>query len=127
MDSKPVRLIQQLLARSNEGKVKWEKTVNSAVYQAAFPHYSVRTFSRFNPEVDENDYFLQIFNEEGELVEEISDGDLHVMLGQTAVPNAFKIMKDLYEVARRTAMGVEAALDTILAELEVDQDSETPF
>jgi hypothetical protein len=114
------------LARSNEGKVRWEKTVDSGEYQAAFPHYSVRTFSRFNTEADVEDYFLQIFNDEGELVEEISDGEFSLMLGPTAVPSGFKVMKDLYEVARRTAMGVEAALDTILAELEVDQDK-TPF
>jgi hypothetical protein len=126
MDSKPIRLVQQLLARSNEGKVRWEKTVDSGEYQAAFPHYSVRTFSRFNSETDVEDYFLQIYNEEGELVEEISDGEFTIMLGPNATPSGFKIMKDLYEVARRTAMGVEAALDTILAELEVDKDA-TPF
>jgi ketosteroid isomerase-like protein len=123
MQSKIERLIRQLLAKSNEGKVKWERTVDTGEFQAAFPGYSVRVHSRPSQYSDALDYFLELRDDEGELMEVISDSDLSAEM-RNATPNAYAIMKDLFEVARRTAMGVESALDTILSELE---DENTPF
>ena len=118
---KPARLVQQLLEKSNEGKIKWEKTATDGVFQAAFPGYSIRLSTEPSAFSSQEDYFVQISNDEGETVEIISDSNLTSMIGS----DAWRMMKDLYQGARRSAMGVDAALDSILAELEEGED--TPF
>lgn len=119
--SKPIRLLLQLLQKSHEGKVKWEKTVEDGEFQAAFPGFSVRLSTRPSHDTpDDIDYLLSIFNEQGELIEVMSDSDL-LHQGQSSPP-AYKLMAELYGIARRTAMGVEQALDAILEQLEERED-----
>jgi hypothetical protein len=55
---------------------------------------------------------LSIMNQQGRVIEEIT----HDALG-TSLPNPEKILESLYEGARRRAMGVEEAFDSILASL----------
>jgi len=71
------------------------------------------------------DFFLEVWDDEGEIVEVISDSDFHSLIGSDISPNAYSIMKELFETARRKAMGVESALEKILSELEADEN--TPF
>lgn len=117
---KQIRLVSGLLEKSNAGKVKWEKTLTDGVFQVPFPEYSVQIFRRLSRgEYSEEypyDYVLAIYNGQGELVEEIADPDLAAM--GSFNPTPYQMMKELYEVARRTSMGVETAFDTILSELE---------
>jgi len=108
---KMVELVKKLVQRTVEGKVPWEQTESDGVFQAAFPGYAVRIFSRL--EENRFDYVLCLFNEEGVKIEEVTDVDL-----RDKIPAAFLIMKEMHDAARRKAMGVEEALDRILAELD---------
>ncbi|NWE39590.1 hypothetical protein HX875_08950 [Pseudomonas yamanorum] len=105
---KIARLIETLLSQTEAGTLQWAQTEKSEVFQASFPRYSIRIYpensSNFQP-----DYFLQILNEVGEIVEVVSDPDLRDVMDM-----AFTKMQNLYEGARRSAMGVESALDEIL-------------
>jgi hypothetical protein len=111
-------LVQRLSKRTREGKVLWEKTVNEGVFQAAFPGFTIHLSTR--PTRLSNraglDYVLQIYNDAGELVEETSDVDLD----ETPATEMFRLMEDLYAMARRTVMGVDIAINTLLAELGDD-------
>lgn len=63
------------------------------------------------------DYVVRIYNHEGKMIEEVADTDF----GQD-YPEIYKAMSEMYDTARRIAMGVEEALDEILGELKDEDD-----
>jgi hypothetical protein len=103
-------LIFKLHEKTVLGKVKWETTTTEGVYQAVFAGYSIR-ISKY-PE----DIVLQIYNEDGELIEEVNDSEVNKVSPYTA----WTLMLNLYETARRVAMGTEEALDSIMSILDDD-------
>ena len=56
---------------------------------------------------------LQVLNEHGALVDEVTDSQL-----QEHFDSAFRVMKNLLEAARYRAMGVDEALDGLLESLD---------
>jgi len=101
-----------LLERSQAGKIPWEESVRPRAYQVSFTNYSVVIWYEDRPD-DELDIHIDIINSSGDIVESFSDMQLTERFG----PGPYKQMKDLYELARRTALGSEAALDEILEAL----------
>lgn len=123
-DSKFEILIIRLLANSREGKIGWESTASSGVYQAAFPNYSVRVLARTNAEYNQ-DYGLEIYDQEGQVIEQVWDTDLD----DSSFPSRrnYQRLKELYSLARRRALGVDRALDDILQALGGSPDDEVSF
>jgi len=115
MASKLHVLVQRLIERTDQGKVSWEVTSQSGVFMASFPAYSVLLSTRRNYIDPERppDYIVAIHDEEGSLVDEISDFTLNA----SGFEDAFTRMGHLYEEARRKAMGVNKIIDGLLAEL----------
>lgn len=107
--SKYQALITKLLKNTRAKKIDWQPTDSGGVFQASFPGYSVRL------DMKRDDYFLSLYNEWGEFVDSMSDAQLH-----HDYQGAYDAMKELYELARRDAMGVDEALDTILGQLTDD-------
>ena len=107
--NKIATLINLLVVRSQAGKLLWEKTIDEGVFQTTLGGYTVRLSPRHRRGVfgDERYVLIEINNAEGELIEEVSDTDVNS-----------NDLWSLYEIARRQAMGVDAALDTIISELE---------
>jgi hypothetical protein len=110
-DPKFLTLIHKLLERSKRGKVQWEATAAEGVYQAAFPQYSVKIYS-LPGDMGELDYILQLADDEGQVIDEIRDTDF---------PNEFNNMRDLFNCARSIGLGLDRALDSILAALGPDE------
>jgi hypothetical protein len=109
-----VYLVQKLYRRTSDGCVDWEETEIEGIFQAAFPEYTVR-LSVQSPDghaPGSEDYMLSIFNTHGLKIEEVSDVDLAEDL-----VDSYEVMKHLYRAARRKAMGVDQALDSILSTL----------
>lgn len=106
---KIARLVNVLKSQTESGSLSWSQTEKPDMFQASFPNYSVRIFVKASNPI-EQDYILQIINQLGEIVEEVSDPDLN---GFMETP--YKVMRDLHDSARRSAMGVENALDDILS------------
>lgn len=111
-------LIEKLYQKTGEGQINWETTSTEGVYQAILKSYSVRILKQILEE--RTVIVLQIYNEEGDLIEEVNDEDV----GRVSKWGAFATMLELYESARRTAMGTEKAVDEILEELNKD---DVPF
>jgi len=113
-------LIWKLHEKTSQAKVKWEVTADEGVYQAIFAGYAIR-ISKKAADI-EPDIILQIYNEEGELIEEVNDREV------TQVPelpyNVYNIMLNLYETARRIAMGTEQAINKIL---DILGEDDIPF
>jgi hypothetical protein len=118
MADKTVAFVQALVDRTNKGHVHWARTVDEGVFQASFPGYSVKVAkeSQYDPEDQSTSYYhvIRIYDKDGSLVEEI----LVYQLNKRGWKEAHESVARLYEAARREAMGVEQALDTLLKELE---------
>ena len=111
---KLAQMIVKLVEKTQKGFLKWEETGSPAIFQAAFPGYAVQAWTSRNIDDPQyEDYYLRIIDGEGKTVEEVSDNDL-----KNVLDNPYDTMKELFNVARRSALGVENALNSILDSLE---------
>ncbi len=113
-----VRLIERLHDRTEAEGLPWQEAEVDGVYQITFPTYSVSLSKRRSPDPEEaeKDYWISIYNSDGKLIDEVCDVELQsefVAKGKSS----YHYMGELYEMARRTAMGVEGVLSQILAHL----------
>jgi hypothetical protein len=108
-----------LLSRTTEGQVKWEVTAVDGVFLAVFSKYSVTAGTHF----DDNG-FLHVKDESGTLIDTI-DTDALVGEGMTYAA-AKRLLGEIHTMARRTAMGAEAAIDSLLKDLAGPED-DIPF
>jgi hypothetical protein len=125
-DQRLATIIIKLLEKTRRGEINWEETNVNGSFQASFPAYSVIITSKGNRRTLFDvaasitgasqitvDYILAIFNQNGKLIDEVTDVDLNDIL-----PESYEIMKELYEGARRVALKYDQALDDLLRALE---------
>jgi hypothetical protein len=112
-EEKIARIVQRLHAKTAAKEIKWERTSRSDVFQTALPNYVVKVSTTPSDQSMGLDYVVSIVDASGAVLESASDVDVTKVFTQ-----AYPMMKDLYEMARRSALGVDAALDSLLAELE---------
>jgi hypothetical protein len=109
-DDKIVRLVHLLLERTKAGDIRWEETSSANTFQCSLPNYSVVISQRplviSSGTVSLPTHALTLCNEEGKIIEELSDA-VPSLLGGVE-------LRELFEASRRSAMGVEKALDEIL-------------
>ncbi len=117
MNEQQTALLESLLARTNDGKVDWQKTADDDTFQAVLGGHII-AIARRSPTPDFS-FVLTIFNSNGDEIESIST--VRVDLGLAEFDDAEKRMKnmlaELFELARRRAHGAEEAIDAILQEL----------
>lgn len=107
-------LLMALKKKTDLGELHWTETESRAVFQVSFASYSVRLYQDANPfDSDETDIVFQIINDSGDVVEEVRDTEL-----SSWFEKPFVFMRDLYESARRRAMGVDDAIDEIMRSLK---------
>lgn len=112
------KLIDLLYEKTKSSKITWEESEKDNVYQMSFPKYSVRMFIRENQQdFTSQDYFIQIINENGTVIDEVSDLDV-----KDIIDGSYKKMEEMYNLARRQALGVDEALDIILNNLNDEED-----
>lgn len=114
-------LVQRLHDKGLEGSVPWEKGLDEGIFQASFRDYSIKILRQptrhHTGDPDEEDIVLQIFNEKGELIEEVDDTSFKI--GDFGPVYPFPFMAEIHAMARRAVMGVNKAVDSILEQLEV--------
>ena len=113
-EARMLKLVQRLHAKTQAGELQWEKTATANVFQAAFPSYVVR-LSVQTGVGGGTDYYVSIRDDAGNLIEQASDVTINSVMRGSKV---FELMSELYSMARRKAMGVDKALDSLLTELE---------
>jgi hypothetical protein len=124
-NEKIILLLQRLHEKTLKGLIAWESTELDDVFQYTMPEVSIRISKKRSRQYqDSYDFILTIYNQEGTLIEEIADTDLkdEIIVSGTV----YDLMKDIYENARRIALGVDQAIDRILEELKSDED-DIPF
>jgi len=114
-EEKTLQLVQRLHAKTKSGEVPWERTSRPGTFQAAFPNHIVKLSAFQNLDTpDALDYVISVFDESGTILENASDVDLQKVSPGVKV---FQLMEELYEAARRQALDVDSALDSLLSEL----------
>lgn len=123
--SKRAILVRRLLNGTKHGTILWEVTPEDEVFQTSIPNYSIRiTYVRRLSDgsgAPVTDYIIQIYNQDARLIEEFSDVELS---GETDDDTlAYGQMEEIYNYARRGALGLDKALDDILEALGPDLDN----
>lgn len=117
VNEKTVELITRLHKNTLAGKIPWQRSANKAAFEAAFPRYSLQISEESKR--DQLDYVVTILNDEGLEIDEFSDVDLSGRFPQKAPPGGwFTLMDEIYDAARRQALGADQAIETILSELD---------
>jgi hypothetical protein len=118
-----VELIMKLAERTKQAKIDWQVTPRPNEYIAGFSDYSIGIVAT---EINDQGgvYFsIKIYDITGSLIEEIYD-DIEretLLLSGT--------LREIYEQARRQALGLDAAISSIIRQLDsIDlQDEDIPF
>jgi len=103
------QIVDRLIDRTERHEIEWKEGVTSGVFQVSFPNYSL-TLGQHDMVTGSFDYIISIIDAAGNVIDTFSDADL----GGDYYPR----MGDLYQNARRQALGVDMALDEILDELD---------
>ena len=113
MANKVQSLVEKLIERTDQGKVGWEITEESIIYQATFPSYSVRIAERTFPTRDDNEFVLTVYDDQGQTIDVVTESSLE----SSGFRNAHERLEELHRAARRQARGVDRAIEELLAEL----------
>lgn len=121
------QLAYRLHKSTMEGNISWKETVSAGVYQASFSSYSLQISVIPSAEFQSaKNVKISVFGDDGNEIESFTDMDIvpEWLSEFQDVLNRYDMMYETYEIARRTALGTEQAIDRILSELE---DHEIPF
>ena len=115
-NEKYLRLIERLVAKTNEGTANWEVTARDGMYALPGSKYSVAITKEWTSS-DEWDVLIHLLDSVGDIVDTVRDTEL---VHDSPMPNAkfFQTLNELYDRARRKASGIEQALDSVLDELD---------
>ena len=113
-------LTYRLYRKTLEGKIDWEVTASVDVYQASLASHSILISVQPSQTAAGEDVKIVIVDGEGNIVETFLDVDLDVSwfseMGAELGP--YTLMLDLYNQARRFALGSEKSIQDILNELD---------
>lgn len=124
--SKYYRLINSIFKKTRDGSMSWEETDEDDVFQVSFPDYSLR-ISRVptrSQDPDGEDIILRIYNNEGKLIDEVDDAMIYQYDPERRFSglSSYQAMYEIYNIARRQALGVEQALDSLLNLIEEEEE-----
>ena len=110
-------VVRRLFQMTQENKLEWQETGRDGVFQIVIDEYIVRVAEELGEDAKAvPKYVLRICNAKGIVLEQVSNLDI-----SERMMDAEEFMHDLYQRARRTAMGAETALDRIILRLEADE------
>ena len=116
---KIANLVIRLYRKTANNDITWAASDVDRQFQKSFSSYSVRVsmeddYDHRGNEID--NYFISIFDSTGNIIERVSQTGLRDEL--ESLNYSPSLVQELYELARRQALGVESALDSIISELD---------
>ncbi len=94
---------------TSNGKLEWKESVVEGDFQVAFPEYSIQISME-----SRGIYQLAIIDSGGRVLDSFTDVDL-----DESTPGEYdQKMGEIYRIARRYALGIEQAIDSILSDLK---------
>ena len=117
LENKFFLLLQRLHQKTADGTLGWEPGSAQGTFIATLGEFVVGIQAKPDPEYpDDPDIFIRVYNSEGTTIEEFSNATFRGV--ETGEVNAYAMMKELSTRARRSAYGVEQAIDILLEHLE---------
>lgn len=114
---KEAEFVRRLHARTANGDITWYKTDTDGVFQVQLQDYLVQVNQRWADENGDSVYtYVTVFNNEGGLIDSFNDNML--LESEALGADASFLMSELFENARRIAMGMEQALDDLIFVLD---------
>lgn len=109
-------LTLKLAELTRVGEIDWQQAFDADAFQVSFRDNTIKIKPVRNSEGNQ-DIEIQLVNEGGQTVETFTDVDLtnEDVVDST---NWFAVMSEIYEMARRTALGAEKVIDEILEDLD---------
>lgn len=118
MYDKHFRLIEKLIRQTKMGKLEWRSAADGNGFQISFRTNAVLIRERNIS--GSLDYIIDLIDEMGSVVESFTDDELNDAEGISAGGKYFERMGLLLELARRSALGSDKVLDSILDDLGDD-------
>jgi|SRR5215813_1752748 len=123
-----LELFERLFQQTREGKLNWKDTVDKGTYVVSFKDYAVEILRADSQEGPDSAVVLGLRNAEGEIVERVDDFEVAQLFPNDASRRSFfQKSEQLYELARRNALGADKALNSILNELRTGNKDDIPF
>jgi hypothetical protein len=119
--NKAGRFINLLANNTSKGVLGWEKTASDDMFQTSLSGFVVRVSHN-----DSDDFFISIYNSQGEQMDRYMDDDFDMSDGLRYSADMHDQMEAIFNGARRKAMGVEDALDKMVFELRQADDDDPP-
>lgn len=116
-DDRLVDLVEGLYAATIEKNMAWSESADEGKFQCRLGGVVVGIFKMFEDGPDEFYTQIELRNLEGTILEEIWPGMIPGDESPKFGLKWYAVMDDLYNRARRQALGVEEAIDSILAVL----------
>lgn len=116
---KMTEIVTKLIAKSRDGKITWRDTAGKQTFLAMLGETGVSI--DFDSETSV--YKLQILDNRGRVIESVSAGYVAFAKLSLGPPRAEKQMatsalRDLHEVARRSALNIDETLDELASHLD---------
>lgn len=111
-DNRMALLVKRLVEKTNKKELAWEATAAEDEFAVAFSSYAVTV----SHDPDEDEYLVTLSDSGGQVIDELSPSDFESY--DLNYEDPAQVFALLYSEARRTAMGIDEALDSILAELD---------
>lgn len=105
-------LVNTLLRRTEEHKINWTSTSSERAFEASFSNRTLRVNERWDPDDSTHYYFLELVNEQGEVVDTIWPYEIRRTLRE-----AKEAIASIYSLARDQALGIDDAADELLEEM----------
>lgn len=102
------KVLLALLEKTKDEKIEWESGPLSDSFYSKIGDNSVGIRQV------RDDFYLVIYNADGDVVEEVSDPEFN----NEGYAGAFNTMKDLFISAKRNALGTDRIVFSVLDELE---------
>lgn len=118
MMEKQKRLVASLVRRTKDSSIEWQSTIREGRFQVNFTTSSVQIYST-PTDMDEDDIHIALLNDQGDVVESFTDVSLTRDSDEEG-KSWYPIMLELYSLARRSVLGADRLLDSMLNELDDD-------
>ena len=102
------KLVERLYEKTEAKTLLWEKNAHGN-FETSFPNYTVEL------SYNDGDVILAIYNDEGDIVESILS---NTFLQSMDLIDCERKMRELYRMARRTALGSDEAVERLISALE---------
>ena len=117
---KHITFLEKLYQKTISKGIKWKTSVERNQFQVSFPNYSVVISKTEDFDVNFNKsqdtIHFSIINSDGDLIETFDSDDVVFFLAEKNCDTRkmHRKLEDMYEMARRQALGADKALDEIL-------------